>query len=247
MESQQNAMNQAPAPAPQQPSSGKLWVGLSVLLTLVSIGLLVALVLTLTSSTPAADQTETETTQEQTSDNTADQQEETETTEDEASEEETEMAWETYSNRGINLEFPTSWNVFGQFFYDNPNATVPEFNVFLNQSPIQTVSPSGGPALATDVEIRSFEPGSAYLAGYEEANWASYESDTITIGGQTVERLRLTAGEDMVYVPQNMEVLFFIGESISYEVIYSYADGAMSTDWTRIKNSLRFTDNVNVQ
>ena len=159
----------------------------------------------------------------------------------------TQTAWETYNNRGITVEFPDAWNFFGEFIYDNPNSDTPEFRIFLNDTPLQVVSPSGGPSIGGDVEIRSLAPDAAYLAGYEEADWASYESDTVTIGGRTVQRLRLTAGEDMVYVAENMEVLFFLGEDISYEVVYNYSDGEMAPEWSRIKNSLRFTDDINAR
>lgn len=156
---------------------------------------------------------------------------------------EDEEAWTKYSSRGIIFEYPESWHIYGQFWYDTPEGEVPDFDVFVSESPVQSVSPRGGGRL-TSLQIASFAPGDAFLARYEEVDWASYEQDTIMIGNREVTRLQLEASPEMAYAPQFQEILFFIGDEIAYEVSYSYLEDEDISDWERIRDSLRFTDNV---
>jgi hypothetical protein len=239
MEPQQNFTNQAPASTPTQAtkqSSGKIWMVLSILLTVVSIGLLVALVFTLTADSENTD------TSGNNSDSTMEDEDQEGATDDmdDSQGQSAVTEWEAYEGAGIDFEFPDTWNLYTSDAVDTPSGD-PELFMILNEEPIRISSPSEGYPVG-EIIITQFTTGDAYLAPYE-GDWAVYETDTITIGGQEVERLQLSASEDVVLGPQNMEVLFFFGEKYSYEVTYYYHDGEKKPEWERIKNSIRYDRN----
>lgn len=162
---------------------------------------------------------------------------------------ESEERWAAYNSRGIIFEYPESWHIFGNFIYDTPEGEVPDLTLYLNEEPIQSVSPSGGPPLTGDIIIYTFAPGDAFLAPYENMDWETYEESRVMIGGEEFIRLKLVLSDeatmDLAYVPQYQEILFYIGEEIAYGVQYIPLEESEFEDpaWLRIKESLRFTGN----
>lgn len=160
-------------------------------------------------------------------------------TKDEAPENDNESAMDvsSYTGNGVSFQYPTSWHIFAESVFDDPNHTGPHFSIFVNPNPITVVTPGDGPMPFGKVTMHSTEPGSAIYAPYEGNNWAEFKEDEITINGEKGKRLRLTAKE-FEYGAPYLEVLFIGG----YEIIYSAnkTTELSAPEWTLIKNSLKF-------
>ncbi len=223
-------MNQQQAPVVVKGRSNGLWIGTSIFALLACAGMAGVLAYVLLQEEVAT----------VTDVNTEVVQDMGENAVDGATDdmEEEEMQWATYNERGISFEYPEGWHVSASFNYDLVDSMgyVP-ISVRIGSEPLFLLSPSGGYSGNEEVKIASYKPLTADKDQYEIFDGVE---DTLTIGGVSVERLRLRATEEQVYEPAYQEVLFFENEDLSFRV--TSVMQANDAVWLRIMNSLRLTD-----
>ncbi|MFA5945482.1 MAG: hypothetical protein WC802_01030 [Patescibacteria group bacterium] len=137
----------------------------------------------------------------------------------------------------LSLQYPEGWHVFTTAIYDNPKRVLPEFTARISPNPIEMHSPAEGSTMSGGISVYAQDEGEAIYAPYERDQYKEYLSDEITINGQKVTRLRLTATDDAVFIPRYQEVLFIGGYEVRYE--YEKPNEANDPNWLLVKNSLR--------
>lgn len=137
----------------------------------------------------------------------------------------------------ISFNYPNGWHVSGSRIYDSPDGEA-DFTYGISPDPIIVISPNEG--IHWTVEMHSIASDAAIYAGYGEADWESFETDTLTINGVEATRFRLTASEDMVFTPKHQEVIFLSGDEHRFEIIYSYNEPEEANDpaWLTIRDSI---------
>lgn len=80
-------------------------------------------------------------------------------------------------DNGLIFNYPAGWHIFERNIFDDASRVTPLHEIFINEDPINYLSPSGGPAIWSRIYIRSLDMGEAIYAPYEGEDWEEYLRD----------------------------------------------------------------------